>query len=335
VSGARKSQAPLVERVFGALAGGEFTSGAQLAQTLGVSRSAVWKAAGTLKELGATLHAVRNRGYRLVSGSEPLTAGAIRAALPREALARVKRLESLWSVDSTNSALLARPNPPIGTTEVLLAEYQTRGRGRRGRAWLAPPGGAICLSFSWTFAQVPQDLSALGLAIGVCTLRALQPLELEGLKLKWPNDILVDERKLGGLLIELRAESTGPACVVIGLGLNVALGPRLLKKIAETGLPATDLMTVGLERPARNRIAASILASCLAGLVEFERAGLKPFAEEWRAADTLRGRPVEVHTGDGLARGVARGIDVHGALLLETREGVQRFISGDVSVRAA
>jgi BirA family biotin operon repressor/biotin-[acetyl-CoA-carboxylase] ligase len=332
---ARQSHPPLVERVFGALAGGEFTSGAELAQSLGVSRSAVWKAAGTLKELGATLHAVPNRGYRLVSGGEPLDAGTIRAALPKDALARVKKLESLWSVDSTNTALLTRPNPPIGATEVLLAEYQTRGRGRRGRAWFAPPGGAICLSFSWTFAQVPEDLSALGLAVGVCTLRALQPLGLEGIKLKWPNDILIDERKLGGLLIELRAESTGPACVVIGLGLNVALGPALLKRIAETGLPATDLLTAGLVRPARNRIAAAIIASCLGGLAEFERAGLKPFAEEWRAADTLRGRPIEVRTAAGAARGLARGIDVHGALLLETREGVQRFISGDVTVRPA
>jgi BirA family transcriptional regulator, biotin operon repressor / biotin---[acetyl-CoA-carboxylase] ligase len=335
VSAARSSHAPLVARVFNALSRGEFTSGEQLAESLGVSRSAVWKATGTLKELGATLHAVRNRGYRLVSGGEPLDAAAIRAALAREALPRVKTLDVLWTVDSTNSALLGRGNPAIGSTEVLLAEYQTQGRGRRGRAWLAPPGGAICLSFSWTFGQVPEDLSALGLAIGVCTLRALKHFELPGLKLKWPNDILIDERKLGGLLIELRAESTGPACVVIGLGLNVALGPQLLKRIAGTGIPATDLLTAGLVRPSRNRIAAAIISSCLAGLTEFERSGLKPFVEEWRAADNLRGRAVDVHTAEGVARGLARGIDVHGALLIETRDGVRRFISGDVTVRPA
>lgn len=331
----KSSAAPLVARVFSALSRGEFTSGEELAEKLGVSRSAVWKAAGTLKGLGATLHAVRNRGYRLVSGGEPLDAAAIRAALAKEVLSRVKRLDVLWTVASTNSALLERENPFIGSTEVLLAEYQTHGRGRRGRAWLAPPGGAICLSFSWTFGQVPQDLSALGLAIGVCTLRALRGFELAGLKLKWPNDLLIEGRKLGGLLIELRAESTGPACVVIGLGLNVALGSQLLKKIAETGIPATDLLTAGLERPSRNRIAAAIISSCLAGLIEFERAGLKPFVEEWRAADNLRGRAVDVHTADGPTRGLARGIDMHGALLIETRDGVKRFLSGDVTVRPA
>ncbi len=124
---------------------------------------------------------------------------------------RVRRLEVAWSTGSTNTVLLSRPNPPGGSSEVMLAEYQTAGRGRRGRAWLAPPGGAVCMSMSWTFRDVPADLSALGLVIGVCEVRALHALGVTSAKLKWPNDLLVDERKLGGILIELRAESDGPA----------------------------------------------------------------------------------------------------------------------------
>ena len=324
---------PLVARVFSALSGGEFTSGEALAEKLGVSRSAVWKAVGTLKDLGATLHAVRNRGYRLVTGGEPLDAARIRARLPRELEGRVCQLDVAWSVQSTNTVLLSRPNPPAGFAEALLAEYQTHGRGRRGRIWVAPPGGAICMSLSWTFQQAPEDLGALGLAIGVCTLRALNEFDLAGVGLKWPNDILVDGRKLGGILIDLRAESAGPACVVIGLGLNVALGSNLLRKIAVTGLPATDLLTAGMERPCRNSLAAAVIAACLRGLPEFERQGLRPFVEEWRAADVLRGRPVEVHAAHGMVRGLARGIDVHGGFLIETAQGVRRFISGDVTVR--
>ncbi len=326
---------PLVARVFTALSSGEFTSGEALAERLGVSRSAVWKATGALKSLGATLHAVRNRGYRLVTGGEPLEAARVRARLPPELARRVRQLDVAWSVDSTNTALLSRPNPPPGFAEVLLAEYQTHGRGRRGRSWIAPPGGAICLSLSWTFQQAPEDLGALGLAIGVCTLRALNEFDLRGVALKWPNDILIDERKLGGILIDLRAEVTGPACVVIGLGLNVALGSTLLRKIAATGLPATDLVTAGIERPCRSALAAAVIAACLRGLPEFERQGLRPFVEEWRRADVLHGRPVDVHAADGVARGRARGIDVHGALLIETDQGVRRFISGDVTVRPA
>ena len=326
--------APLTARVFAQLADGRFHSGEELALALGVSRSAIWKATGALKDLGATLHAVRNRGYRLAVASDPLEGDKIRGQLAREVRDHVQRVEALWSTESTNSVLSARPNPPPGSSEVCLAEYQSAGRGRRGRAWLAPPGGAICLSLSWTFREVPPDLGALGLVIGVCALRALQELGVAGAALKWPNDLLVGDRKLGGVLIELRGESAGPACVVIGIGVNVALGGSLLEKIAALGLAATDLKSAGLEDVSRNTIAAALVSACLRGLVAFEREGLKPFAEEWRLADALRGRSVDVTAGAGIARGLARGIDVHGALLVETRQGVERFIAGDVTVRA-
>lgn len=328
-------KAPLAAKVFAALADGRFHSGEELAQRLHVSRSAIWKAAGTLRALGAGLRAVRNRGYRLDAATEPLAAARIRAHLPREARARVVRLETVWSIASTNTALLERPGPRNGATEVLLAEYQTAGRGRRGRAWLAPPGGAICLSLSWMFREVPPDLGALGLVIGVCALRALRQLGLTSAALKWPNDLLVGDRKLGGVLIDLRAESAGPAYVVIGIGLNVALGGQLLKRIAAAGLPATDLASVGLA-PSRNRLAAGLIGACVRGLEEFERQGLGPCIEEWRTADALRGRAVDVTAVEGsTARGLARGIDIHGALMVETAHGVRRFISGDVTVRPA
>ena len=179
---------PLIALVFAQLADGQFHSGEALAQALGVSRSAVWKAVQSLRDLGATLHAVRNRGYRLVKPSEPLGVTQIRAALSDDVRERVRSLDVVWSIDSTNTALLARANPPNGSSEVLLAEYQTAGRGRRGRAWLAPPGGAICLSLNWTFREAPTDLAALSLVIGVCELRALRELGVADAKLKWPNE---------------------------------------------------------------------------------------------------------------------------------------------------
>src|SRR5256885_7131829 len=237
---------PLVARVCAALCDGRFHSGEQLARSLGVSRSAIWKATGSLRELGATLHAVRNRGYRVPGASEPLDAARIRERLAQDVRHHVRSLETTWSTASTNSVLLARPNPPSALSEVFLAEYQTAGRGRRGRAWQASPGGAICLSLSWTFREVPRDLGALSLVIGVCALRALRELGVVGAGLKWPNDLLLGERKLGGVLIELRAESAGPACVVIGIGLNVALGAALLQRISESGMVATDLRSAGL-----------------------------------------------------------------------------------------
>jgi BirA family biotin operon repressor/biotin-[acetyl-CoA-carboxylase] ligase len=324
---------PLVARVFAELADGRFHSGEALARRLAVSRSAVWKAVAWLRARGSELHAVRNRGYRLAHGSEPLDPARIRDSLAREVRERVARIDAAWSIASTNTSLLGRANPAAGTTEVLLAEYQSAGRGRRGRAWLAPPGGALCLSMSWTFREVPQDLGALGLVIGVCALGALREHGVGGVRLKWPNDLLIGERKLGGVLIDLRAESAGPACVVIGIGLNLSLGAALLRQIAESGTAATDLVTVAQPVPARNALAAALVSACAGGLVQFERQGLKPFIEEWRSADALRGKAVNVSAADGLARGIARGIDLHGALMVETPQGVRRFISGDVTVR--
>jgi len=325
---------PLVARVFAELADGEFHSGEQLAEALGVSRSAVWKAVESLRELGATLHAVRNRGYRLRSGSDALDSGRITQLLSAATRRHVRAIEAAWAVDSTNSVLLSRPNSPSGVGDVFLAEYQTAGRGRRGRAWLAPPGGSICLSLGWTFREVPQNIGALGLAIGVCALRALRELGVEKATLKWPNDLLLEGRKLGGILIELRAESAGPANVVIGIGLNVSLGAALLEQIGETGVAAIDLASAGLNHPSRNALAAALIEQMLRGLLAFEKEGLRPFVEEWRAADALRGRQVDVQTLEGVSRGLARGIDLHGALVIETPHGVRRFVSGDVTVRA-
>jgi len=325
---------PLVARVYAELADGAFHSGEALAESLGVTRGAVWKAAKSLRDLGATLHAVRNRGYRLVSGGEPLSAAKIREHLARGVRERVGRLDVFWSTGSTNTVLLERPNPALGSCEIALAEYQTAGRGRRGRAWVAPPGGGICLSLSWTFREVPPELGALGLVVGVCSLRALVSMGVQAARLKWPNDLIVDDRKLGGVLIELRAETAGPACVVIGVGLNVSLGNALIEKIAETGVAPIDLVGAGVVSPSRNRIAAGLVSSYVRGMLDFEREGLKPFIEEWRQADALRGRPVTVQAVDGVTKGLARGIDLHGALVVETPHGLKKFISGDVSVRA-
>ena len=331
--GAIQPSSPLVAQVFAELCDGQFHSGEDLAGTLGVTRSAVWKAANALRDLGTPMEAVRNRGYRFPVVGEPLLAKRIREAMARAIRDRLTRLDVMWSTTSTNTQLLERPNPTAGACEALLAEFQTAGRGRRGRTWLAPPGGAVCLSLSWTFPEVPRDAGALSLAVGVCALRALESHGISNVRLKWPNDLLVADRKLGGVLIELRAESAGPACAVIGIGLNVALGAALLERIATTGLQAVDLTSVATKPVSRNALAASLIESVVRGLIEFEREGLRPFVEEWRHADALRGRPVTVQAADETARGLARGIDLTGALMVETPQGLRKFFSGEVSVR--
>ena len=161
------NDSPLPAWVFARLADGEFHSGQALAADLGVTRSAIWKAAEALRALGVEMQAVRNRGYRLAAASEPLDAARIRDALSPATRAAVTSLDVVWTCRSTNDELLEHPAPLAGTTAIMLSEHQSAGRGRRGRKWVAPPGAAICMSFSWTFPELPRDLSALSLVVGV------------------------------------------------------------------------------------------------------------------------------------------------------------------------
>ncbi|HEX4025295.1 MAG TPA: biotin--[acetyl-CoA-carboxylase] ligase [Steroidobacteraceae bacterium] len=326
---------PLPQRLYRLLSDREFHSGSVLAARCGVSRSAVWKAVAALRGLGVGVHAVANRGYRLPAASGLIEAERVVALLPPPVAARLRDARSCWSTGSTNADLLLRSSVSAGQFDFLTAEYQSAGRGRRARRWFAPPGGALCLSLSWSFAILPPDIGALSLAIGVCALRALGSLGLAGAALKWPNDLVVGAGKLGGILIELRAEAGGPAQVVIGIGVNVALGPALIEQVRLTGTQAVDLSGLGADGCDRNRVAAALITASIEGLEQFQQAGFRPFFAEWRAADALAGKAVAVSADNGTVVGHARGIDVDGALCVQTREGLQRFVSGDVSVRAA
>jgi BirA family biotin operon repressor/biotin-[acetyl-CoA-carboxylase] ligase len=328
--------APLLQRVYAALGAGGFHSGESLAAGEGVTRSAVWKSIEGLRELGVDIEAVTHRGYRLVHPAVALDAGVIRAALAAPALALLQQLEVAWSVGSTNAELLARPPPAPGRVDVLLAEHPDAGRGRRGRSWLAPVGGSLCLSLGAYFQTLPRELPTLSLAIGVCALRALGSLGARGLALKWPNDLLVQGRKAGGILIELRAEAQGPGHVVIGAGFNLRLPAALAERIAVTGTQATDLASAGLDVTDRNRIAAALVGAMVTGLDVFMRDGFAPFAAEWAAADALRDQPVRILAAgsDTQRDGIARGIDAQGNLRVERPDGGCDVVnSGEVSVR--
>ena len=324
----------LVQRVFAALADGAVHSGEQLAAGQGVSRSAIWKAVGALEELGLTIEAAPHRGYRLAGPATPLEATRIASQLSPAVGERLRAAEVAWSLPSTNSALLGRREPPVGQFDFLLAEYQSAGRGRRSRQWFAPPGGALCLSIGWTYASLPRGAAALSLAVGVCARRALHSFAGVPVQLKWPNDLLAADAKLGGILIELRAESAGPAYVVIGVGINCALGAALTARVHDSGTVPTDLASLGVPLCDRNRLAALLLTEIIGGVVEFERHGLAPFAAEWNQADALIGRTVKLSLPDSEYLGLARGIDAEGALCVQGTDAVRHFHSGEVSVRA-
>jgi BirA family biotin operon repressor/biotin-[acetyl-CoA-carboxylase] ligase len=326
---------PLPKRVYRLLSDGQMHSGTKLAADCRVSRNAIWKAIAALRAFGVSVHAVPNRGYRLPAATALLECERIVKLLPRAVAAGLRTGQCTWKTASTNSDLLQREAPRAGQFDFLTAEYQTAGRGRRARTWFAPPGGAICLSINWCFSSLPRDISALSLAIGVCALRAMRQISVTGAALKWPNDLVVGSAKLGGILIELRAEAGGPAYVVVGLGLNVALGDSVQKQVTASGTQAADLIGMGVEHPDRSRLAAALISSMVTGLAQFECDGFGAFAAEWRTADALAGKSVVISSDHGSVTGHARGIDSGGALCLQTRDGLQRFVTGEVSARAA
>lgn len=325
---------PLVQRVFAALADGAVHSGEQLAAEQAVSRSAVWKAVGALQDLGLTIEAAPHRGYHLAGPVTPLDAARISAALSPAMRTRLRGGKVAWSLPSTNSALLARSEPAVGQFDFLAAEFQTAGRGRRARQWFAPPGGALCLSLGWSFAALPRGAAALSLAVGVCARRALHAFAKVPVRLKWPNDLLASERKLGGILIELRAESAGPAYAVIGVGINCALGRKLTDRVRDAGTEPIDLLALGVVACDRNRLAACLITEIVGGVLEFERHGFSAFAAEWSEADALLGRTVKLTLPSSEFVGLACGIDSDGALCVQYEGTVQHFHSGEVTVRA-
>jgi BirA family biotin operon repressor/biotin-[acetyl-CoA-carboxylase] ligase len=318
--------------LLGLLADGERHSGEELAAALAVSRAAVWKHLRSLPEWGVDCTAERGRGYRLAQPLDLLSAEAIRREMPQLAAGRLRNLDVHEALASTSDALLAVGDLPAGRFDACLAEFQTAGRGRRGRRWLAPFGSGLCLSVNWTFRDAPAALGALSLAAGIAVLRALASIGVTGAGLKWPNDVVHEGRKLGGILIDLRGEAAGPAYVVVGIGLNTRLSVQAFATLRAEGSEAVDLATLGAV-PGRSRVAALLIGELALALEEFDARGFAAFADEWCGADALAGRPVRVLQGRESQEGVACGVDPDGALVLETGGARRRILSGEVSVR--
>ncbi len=314
------------------LSDGTLHSGEELAAALAISRAAVWKRMQQLEAWGIAPEARRGGGYRLESPIDLLDAAGIRGRLPPEVRASLRDLEVHESLESTSDRLLGARELPPGRFDACFAEFQSAGRGRRGRRWVAPFGSGLCLSMSWSYGDAPAALGGLSLAAGVATLRALGRLDVGGLALKWPNDIVQADSKLGGILVDLRGEAAGPALVVVGIGINVRL-PRIARaELAAEGVAAVDLATLGAAT-GRNALAAALVAELQQALTEFGARGMAAFADEWAAADALAGRAVRVLHGGQQLEGFARGVDADGALLLEAGGHRRRIVSGEVSVR--
>jgi len=266
-----------------------------------------------------------------------LDASVIRSDLGKAAAARLGRLEIFAEIDSTNSYLMQQSAPAPGKIHVAATDNQTAGRGRYGRSWQSPPGSGLCLSLAHTFALPPPNLPALTLAIGLGAIETLRELKAMAVQLKWPNDLIAMDCKLGGILTESQAQPGGAMTVVTGIGLNIDLNERVDAILElDEARRAIDLKSQVAELPGWNRIAASLVSGLSKAIVDYEAGGFAPFSSQWSEHDWLFGREVTISTLGRQITGTGAGIADDGALLVETpSEGRQRVTSGSVVMTGA
>ena len=315
------------------LADGNPLSGEFMGQALGISRMAVSKAIKGLTQRGLEITSNPGRGYQLVSPLQLLDGLTISRQLEKVTGGNF-RLEILHEVNSTSDYLLEQAKTRDIHRLICLAERQAGGRGRRQRKWHSSAYRNIILSMGWRFDEGMAGLSGLGIATGISIVRALHEAGYDReIGLKWPNDIVFNDSKLGGLLIDVRGEHDGPCMAILGFGLNLSLSNAELQSIDQ---PVTTLEKISSTPPERNKIITEIIHALMNLFESYPETGFTYWQQQWQNYDRLFGRQVNVIKSDTSFAGVAMGIDNLGALQLKDHnDQVASFYSGDVSLRLA
>ncbi|MBZ7128751.1 bifunctional biotin--[acetyl-CoA-carboxylase] ligase/biotin operon repressor BirA [Klebsiella grimontii] len=306
------------------LADAEFHSGEQLGERLGMSRAAINKHIQTLRDWGVDVFTVPGKGYSL---PEPIQ------LLDEEQIARQiehGRVTVLPVIDSTNQYLLDRLSE-LQSGDACVAEYQQAGRGRRGRKWFSPFGSNLYLSMYWRLEQGPAAAIGLSLVIGIVIAEVLQSLGADKVRVKWPNDLYLQDRKLSGILVELTGKTGDAAQIVSGAGINLMMR-RVESDVVNQGWISLQEAGISIDR---NQLAACLIKELRAGFKLFENQGLAPYLGRWEKLDNFINRPVKLIIGDKEIFGISRGIDAQGALLLEQEGVIKPWIGGEISLRGA
>lgn len=305
------------------LSDGAFYSGEALGAQLGISRAAVSKHIKGIQTWGVDIFRVQGKGYQLAQAMDLLDIEKLQPTSQAPVLLHPV-------IDSTNQYLLERVDQ-LQSGTVCLAEYQSMGRGRRGRQWLSPFGANLYLSMYWRLDAGMAAAMGLSLVVGVAVVEALERLGIEGIKLKWPNDLYYQDKKLAGILVEMSGQSGAAAHLIIGMGMNL----KMRREDIEIDQPWTTLSHV-LNGQAidRNQLAGCIIEAWQQALDDYERHGMGEFCERWNRIDNFLGRPVKLIMGTNEVRGICRGINQQGAVLLETDQGIESYIGGEISLRS-
>ncbi|MFT5395416.1 MAG: BirA family biotin operon repressor/biotin-[acetyl-CoA-carboxylase] ligase [Gammaproteobacteria bacterium] len=309
---------------------GQFHSGQDIATQLDLSRAAIWKSIKHLESLGLQIEAVRGRGYRLANQIELLSEKIIKKELSSIARQCCNELAVLFKTESTSSYLFNRLDSEKSHGNAVFAEYQSNGRGRRGNQWLSPLASGVCVSVAWHFDAAPNALGLLSLYMGVATARTLSALGVDDIGLKWPNDIVINDKKLGGVLLELRGEASGPVDVIVGVGVNYDL-PEFAS--ADIDKAVTDMCSLTEKRLSRNKIASTLLSNIFEILQELQSGTSSNLLDEWRQYDQSLGRRAKLILLGKEIEGILKGVDNQGSLLMDVDGQLKSFTSGEVSLR--
>ncbi|WMN87189.1 bifunctional biotin--[acetyl-CoA-carboxylase] ligase/biotin operon repressor BirA [Vibrio parahaemolyticus] len=304
------------------LSDGEFHSGEALGHDLGISRAAIAKHIKGLSEWGVDIYRIQGRGYQLAHPMQLLDETRLTDSSE-------PKLELIPVIDSTNQYLLERVNESE-KGRVCVAEYQASGRGRRGRQWVSPFGSNLYLSMYWRLDAGMAAAMGLSLVIGIAAVEALEEMGIQGVKLKWPNDLYYQDKKLAGILVEMSGQAGGAANLVIGMGLNIGMPD----KQPDIDQPWTTLNQVCADlRLDRTQLALTLIEHWKTILLDYEMMGLAGFVDRWNRLDNFIGRPVKLIMGAREVKGIVQGIDQQGGVVLETDNGLETYIGGEISLR--
>ncbi|RDX35261.1 bifunctional biotin--[acetyl-CoA-carboxylase] ligase/biotin operon repressor BirA [Kangiella sp. HD9-110m-PIT-SAG06] len=316
---ALQKEQQLIE-IIRVLSKGGFYSGQAIADKLDVSRAYVWKLVQHLQELGLGIESVTGRGYCLEYPVELLNADELNEAL------NLNELDLRLMTDSTNQAL---KDDGFEHNKLVVAEYQSAGRGRRGRQWISPLASNLYWSLGWKTQLPVQQLGGLSLVVGLAIVKALEQLEIKGVEVKWPNDIRYQGRKLGGILVELSGDMDGGLNVIIGVGLNVHMASSAADVIEQDWINLQELQP----NISRQQLLIDVIRKLQAYLEQFAERGFESFVDQWRCVDECFNKKVAILQNDNVINGVGAGVDDYGAFLLQTGKGIKPVYAGEVSLR--
>lgn len=316
------------EHIIKALADGGFISGQALGEQLAISRTAISNHIKLLTEMGLDIYSVTGKGYKL---SQPLTLlsyDKILSTLPNDSFIPEIEIHSL--IDSTNSYLLRRLPNQLTQGQVCLAEFQSAGRGRRGRKWVSPFGSQMYLSMYWHLEQGLSAAMGLSLVSALAVSDAIYSLTNIKVQLKWPNDVYLNGVKLAGILIDLEGQALEPSHSVIGIGLNVSMPSKVAEEIDQKW---TDLQSHCKDTIDRNALSSHLIQHLIKRLYQHQKHGLNDMLAEWHARDFYLNKRVKLLTGERITKGICRGVNNQGALMLEVNGQIKPIYGGEVSLR--